>query len=142
IDDFGVGQSSFAYLRQLPVCELKIDKIFIQRIADTPADRTIVRSIVDLGHHLGYHVTAEGVDNPETLEYLVGIGCDHAQGYLIAKALPAVAFEQLLASNDWIKIGRRGIAGCEGRPWRGSLPACRAWPQRRISSGMAIWMRD
>ena len=100
IDDFGVGQSSFAYLRQLPVRELKIDKVFIQRIADSPADRTIVRSIVDLGHELGYHVTAEGVDNQETLQYLTDIGCDHAQGFLIASALPADAFERLLASRD------------------------------------------
>lgn len=110
IDDFGVGQSSFAYLRQLPVCELKIDKIFIQRIADAPADRAIVRSIIELGHHLGYRVTAEGVDNPETLAYLVGVGCDYAQGYLIAKALPVGAFEQLLASRDWVKVGRRAVA--------------------------------
>ena len=107
IDDFGVGQSSFAYLRKLPVAELKIDKIFIQRIAEAAADRTIVRSIVELGHHLGYRVTAEGVDNQQTLEYLVGIGCDYAQGYLIAKALPADAFERLLASSDWVKVGRR-----------------------------------
>jgi EAL domain-containing protein (putative c-di-GMP-specific phosphodiesterase class I) len=110
IDDFGVGQSSFAYLRQMPVCELKIDKVFIQRIADAPADRTIVRSIVELGHHLGYRVTAEGVDNLETLEYLVGIGCDYAQGYLIAKALPADGFERLLANQDWVKVGRRMTA--------------------------------
>ncbi len=110
IDDFGVGQSSFAYLRQLPVCELKIDKVFIQRIADAPADRTIVRSIVELGHHLGYRVTAEGVDNMETLEYLVDIGCDYAQGFLIAKALPPDAFERVLANQDWVKVGRRVIA--------------------------------
>lgn len=110
IDDFGVGQSSFAYLRQMPVCELKIDKIFIQRIADAPADRTIVRSIVELGHHLGYRVTAEGVDNPETLEYLVAIGCDHAQGYLIARALPVDAFERMLESSAWVKVGLRAIA--------------------------------
>ena len=110
IDDFGVGQSSFAYLRQLPVCELKIDKIFIERIADAPADRTIVRSIVELGHHLGYRVTAEGVDNPQTLEYLVGIGCDHAQGYLIARALPVDEFERMLESSAWVKVGRRAIA--------------------------------
>jgi diguanylate cyclase (GGDEF)-like protein len=110
IDDFGVGQSSFAYLRQLPVCELKIDKLFTQRIADAPADRTIVRSIVELGHHLGYRVTAEGVDNREALDYLIGIGCDYAQGYLIAKALPVAAFENLLASSDWIKVARRANA--------------------------------
>lgn len=97
IDDFGVGQSSFAYLRQLPVRELKIDKTFIMRLADAPVDRTIVRSIVELGHHLGYRVTAEGVDNLAALDYLASIGCDHAQGWHIAKALPAAEFESLLA---------------------------------------------
>lgn len=99
IDDFGVGQSSFAYLRQLPVRELKIDKIFIQRIAEAPADRTIVRSIVELGHNLGYTVTAEGVESEAALDFLVSIGCDYAQGYLIAKPLPVEAFEALLATR-------------------------------------------
>ncbi len=107
IDDFGVGQSSFAYLRQLPVSELKIDKIFIQRIAEAPADRTIVRSIVELGHNLGYTVTAEGVDNAAALEYLVSIGCDYAQGYLISKAIPPAAFEALLSTSAWRGGGLR-----------------------------------
>jgi diguanylate cyclase (GGDEF)-like protein len=101
IDDFGVGQSSFAYLRRLPVRELKIDKTFIEHIADARQDRTIVRSIVDLGHHLGYRVTAEGVDNPAALEYLASIGCDHAQGYFIAKALRADALDRFVAAGIW-----------------------------------------
>jgi diguanylate cyclase (GGDEF)-like protein len=100
IDDFGVGQSSFAYLRRLPVRELKIDRLFIQRIAEAAADRAIVRSIVELGHHLGYGVTAEGVENRETLDYLASIGCDHAQGYWIARPLPVAAFETLLAARS------------------------------------------
>ena len=91
IDDFGVGQSSFAYLRQLPVRELKIDRMFISRLADAPVDRTIVRSIVDLGHQLGYRVTAEGVDGDEALRFLADIGCDHAQGYFVARPMPAEA---------------------------------------------------
>ena len=91
IDDFGVGQSSFAYLRQLPVRELKIDRMFIARLADAPMDRTIVRSIVDLGHQLGYRVTAEGVDGDDALRFLGEIGCDHAQGYFVARPMPAEA---------------------------------------------------
>ena len=96
IDDFGVGQSSFAYLRRLPVRELKIDKAFVAQLAGDRQDRTIVRSIVDLGHRLDCRVTAEGVEDAESLAYLAGIGCDHAQGYLIAHALPVAEFEQLL----------------------------------------------
>ncbi len=99
IDDFGVGQSSFAYLRRLPVRELKIDKTFVEHLADSPEDRTIVHSIVDLGHRLGYRVTAEGVEDRIALDYITGIGCDYAQGYLIAKAMPADAFNSFIATG-------------------------------------------
>jgi diguanylate cyclase (GGDEF)-like protein len=99
IDDFGVGQSSFAYLRRLPVRELKIDKSFLLRFAIGPEDRSIVRSIVELGHRLGYRVTAEGVNDQATLDYLTEIGCDHAQGFFIARALPPDALAAFLAAK-------------------------------------------
>jgi diguanylate cyclase (GGDEF)-like protein len=99
IDDFGVGQSSFAYLRRLPVRELKIDKSFLLRLAIGPEDRTIVRSIVELGRRLGYRVTAEGVNDQATLDYLAEIGCDHAQGFFIARALPPDALEAYLGTR-------------------------------------------
>jgi diguanylate cyclase (GGDEF)-like protein len=101
IDDFGVGQSSFAYLRRLPVRELKIDKTFIEHLADSSEDRIIVRSIVELGHHLGYRVTAEGVDDRFALDYLASIGCDHAQGYFIARALRTDALDRFVAARAW-----------------------------------------
>jgi EAL domain-containing protein (putative c-di-GMP-specific phosphodiesterase class I) len=101
IDDFGVGQSSFAYLRRLPVRELKIDKTFITQLAHLREDRIIVSSIVELGHRLGYRVTAEGVDDPSALAYLRDIGCDHAQGYLIATPLPAEEFGRLVSTAHW-----------------------------------------
>jgi diguanylate cyclase (GGDEF)-like protein len=101
IDDFGVGQSSFAYLRKLPVGELKIDRAFVAQLAQSKEDRTIVRSIVDLAHHLGYRVTAEGVEDASALDYLASVGCDHAQGYLIARPLPTAAFDAFLAANAW-----------------------------------------
>lgn len=101
IDDFGVGQSSFAYLRRLPVRELKIDKTFVQKLAHDSEDRTIVRSIVELGHRLGYRVTAEGVEEKAALDYLGEIGCDHAQGFYIAKALSPNAFDHFLAGTNW-----------------------------------------
>lgn len=96
IDDFGVGQSSLAYLRRLPVRELKIDKSFVMHLHESREDQAIVRSIVELAHHLGYRVAAEGVDHQATLAFLREIGCDHAQGWLIAKALPADAFNEFL----------------------------------------------
>jgi diguanylate cyclase (GGDEF)-like protein len=101
IDDFGVGQSSFAYLRRLPVRELKIDKTFITHLAHSREDRIIVGSIVELGHHLGYRVTAEGVDDADALAYLREIGCDHAQGYLIAQPLQVEEFGRLLMTTRW-----------------------------------------
>ena len=101
IDDFGVGQSSFAYLRRLPVRELKIDKSFLLRLAMGAEDRTIVRSIVELGHRLGYRVTAEGVTDQTSLDYLGEIGCDHAQGFFISRALPPDAFDAFLAASPW-----------------------------------------
>jgi diguanylate cyclase (GGDEF)-like protein len=101
IDDFGVGQSSFAYLRRLPVRELKIDKAFVLKLAESPEDRTIVRSIVELGHRLGYGVTAEGVEDAAALEFLSAIGCDHAQGYFIGRPLPVGAFDESLRSARW-----------------------------------------
>lgn len=97
IDDFGVGQSTFAYLRQLPVSELKIDQLFIKHLGTDRSDQIIVRSIVELSHRLGYQVTAEGVEDKAALDYLIAIGCDHAQGYFITRAL---------AANDFIAFVR------------------------------------
>ena len=97
IDDFGVGQSSFAYLRRLPVREIKIDRFFTQKLGEDVGDRTVVRSIVELGHRLGYRVTAEGVETRAAFEFLREVGCDHAQGYYIAKALEPVTLEAMLA---------------------------------------------
>jgi EAL domain-containing protein (putative c-di-GMP-specific phosphodiesterase class I) len=83
------------------VRELKIDKAFILKLAQSPEDRTIVRSIVELGHRLGYSVTAEGVEDLAALEFLTAIGCDHAQGFLMARPLSAEAFDRFLTSARW-----------------------------------------
>ncbi len=101
IDDFGVGQSSLAYLRRLPVKELKLDKTFILKLAGSQADRAIVRAVTELGHNLGYKVTAEGVEDEETLYALRYLGCDFAQGYHLAKALPVPQFEVFLRESRW-----------------------------------------
>ncbi|MGF6495969.1 diguanylate cyclase (GGDEF)-like protein [Luteibacter sp. 621] len=92
IDDFGMGQTSFAYLRRLPVRELKIDKMFVQHLATDPTDRTIVRSLVELGHRLGYQVTAEGVEDAESMAFLATAGCDHAQGYHVGRPMDFASF--------------------------------------------------
>ncbi len=92
LDDFGIGQASLAYLRTLPVREVKIDKAFVLRLAEAETDRKIVRSVIELGHSLGFKVSVEGVENAETLEILAGLGCDYAQGYYIARPLVSEMF--------------------------------------------------
>jgi EAL domain-containing protein (putative c-di-GMP-specific phosphodiesterase class I) len=88
IDDFGTGYSSLAYLRQLPLDELKIDASFVSALAE--GDSVIVQSTIDLGHRLGLTVVAEGVESAEVYERLVELGCDAAQGIFIGKPGPAL----------------------------------------------------
>jgi diguanylate cyclase (GGDEF)-like protein len=101
IDDFGTGYSSLAYLRRLPVEELKIDKSFVVSMDRNANDVVIVRSIIDLAHNLGVSVTAEGVENPTVLEMLKGLSCDLAQGYYLSHPLPVPAFDQWLRASPW-----------------------------------------
>ncbi len=88
IDDYGVGLSSLAYLKQIRADELKIDKAFVLKIDESQKDALLVRSTVDLAHSLGLKVTAEGVETAMALTLLTGLGCDLAQGYLIARPMP------------------------------------------------------
>ena len=89
IDDFGTGYSSLSYLKRFPVSEVKIDKSFVMDMVDDENDASIVKSVIDLVHNLGYTVVAEGVENLETLEQLKLLDCDEVQGYLFSKAIPA-----------------------------------------------------
>lgn len=88
IDDFGTGFSSLAYLKRLPVNELKIDKSFVMGMEDDESDAKIVRSTIDLAHNLGLSVVAEGVENQAILDTLRELDCDEAQGYFIGKPMP------------------------------------------------------
>jgi EAL domain-containing protein (putative c-di-GMP-specific phosphodiesterase class I) len=89
IDDFGIGHSSLAYLKQFPVEELKIDKSFVMGATPDAQSLTIVRSAIGLGHGLGLRVTAEGVDTPDVLDLLGELGCDYVQGYLVGRPVEA-----------------------------------------------------
>ncbi len=89
IDDFGTGYSSLAYLKTLPVHEIKIDRSFVAAMMDSEPDRVIVDSTVALGHRLGLAVVAEGVEDPATRGALVGLGCELAQGFLFSRPKPA-----------------------------------------------------
>ena len=87
IDDFGTGYSSLMQLRQLPFTEVKIDRLFIEDAPVSDDSRLIVKSVIDLAHGLGLTVTAEGIETVEQLRLLRELGCDVAQGYLIAQPL-------------------------------------------------------
>lgn len=89
IDDFGTGYSSLAYLKRLPVDEIKIDKSFILDMAMNEEETFIARSVIDLGHNLGMQVVAEGVENQRILDLLESMGCDQAQGFHLSRPLPA-----------------------------------------------------
>ena len=89
IDDFGTGYSSLAYLKRLPLSELKIDRSFVNNIENDRNDEMIVRSTIDLGHNLGLSVVAEGIENKQVWAMLKAMGCDVGQGYLMSKPIPA-----------------------------------------------------
>jgi EAL domain-containing protein (putative c-di-GMP-specific phosphodiesterase class I)/GGDEF domain-containing protein len=107
IDDYGAGLSSLAYLKQIRADELKIDKAFVMSMAESQRDALLVRSTVDLAHSLGLRVTAEGVETPVALSLLAGMGCDLAQGYLIAKPMPLKDLLTFLA-QDSVRVRRHG----------------------------------
>jgi predicted signal transduction protein with EAL and GGDEF domain len=89
IDDFGTGFSSLSQLKRLTADELKIDRTFIQDLATDPGDAVLVRSAIDLAHNLGLFVTAEGVEDLTALAMLRDLGCDQAQGFALARPVPA-----------------------------------------------------
>jgi diguanylate cyclase (GGDEF)-like protein len=101
IDDYGTGYSSLAYLKKLPVQELKIDRSFIRDLDRDAADVTIVRSTIDLAHHMGLSVVAEGIETEAVGERLRALGCDQAQGFLYSRPLPTVEF------IGWLRQHRR-----------------------------------
>ncbi|MGD8592019.1 MAG: EAL domain-containing protein [Gammaproteobacteria bacterium] len=101
IDDYGTGYSSLAYLKQLPVTELKIDYSFVSGIIHGESDAVIVRSTIDLAHNLGLSVVAEGVEDKETLDILKILHCDTAQGYYFSRPIPAEELEYWLRSSPW-----------------------------------------
>ncbi len=103
IDDFGTGYSSLAYLHDLPVIELKLDRSFTSRVATEHRTARIVASTVDLAHGLGLRLVAEGVEDEVTLRVLADLGCDETQGYLHARPMPADSFLGWLRETDSVR---------------------------------------
>jgi EAL domain-containing protein (putative c-di-GMP-specific phosphodiesterase class I) len=142
VDDFGTGQSSLAYLKQLPVHEMKIHKAFVLGLADDQGNAAIVRAASSLGHALGLRVVAEGVEDAVTLSLLADWGCDLVQGYYISGPLQSWVVEvdrpvltgssarRLTSPHGCIRtVWRRGRTTVQRRtprrlpPRRSSIPA-------------------
>jgi len=100
VDDFGTGYSSLTYLKGLPVDEVKIDKGFVDHIVSDPADRAVVRGVVDIAHTLGLSVVAEGVEDQEQHDLLRVLGVDEIQGYLHARPMAALDTAQWLRRRE------------------------------------------
>jgi diguanylate cyclase (GGDEF)-like protein len=100
VDDFGTGYSSLTYLKGLPVDEVKIDKGFIKGLSSDPADRAVVRAVVDIAHTLGLRVVAEGVEQEDQQGILRALGVDELQGYLHARPMPAIEAAAWLRARE------------------------------------------
>ncbi|GAB3360702.1 EAL domain-containing protein [Modestobacter lapidis] len=96
IDDYGTGYSSLAYLAELPVTELKLDRAFVGSLTESPRNAAIVTSTLQLAHALGLVLVAEGVEDQATLDALAVLGCDLVQGYHLTRPLPATELERWL----------------------------------------------
>jgi EAL domain-containing protein (putative c-di-GMP-specific phosphodiesterase class I) len=115
IDDFGTGYSSLAYLKRLPVDEIKIDRSFVVNMEKDADDAAIVRSIIDLGRSLGLEVVAEGVETEGAWTTLDLHGCDLAQGYFLSPPLPAEELVRWLDQRQVSRAGPRRARGSQRR---------------------------
>jgi diguanylate cyclase (GGDEF)-like protein/PAS domain S-box-containing protein len=104
VDDFGTGYSSLSYLRRFPVDVIKIDRSFVMEVMSNPDNATLVETIVNMAHSLKLQVVAEGVETEEQLEFLRGLGCDFAQGFLFSRPLSAADFRK--TAKGWSNNGK------------------------------------
>jgi diguanylate cyclase len=107
VDDYGTGYSSLAYLQDLAIDELKLDRSFIMRLAEDPRTAAIVRSTVDLAHSLGLRIVAEGVEDAGTVEVLHRYGCDIIQGFFYSRPMPVAELTAWLANGPAAEPSRR-----------------------------------
>ena len=99
IDDFGTGYSSLAYLKELPIDTIKLDRAFVRDLPEDRSDIAISRAVIALGHNLGFKVMAEGIETEAQRRFLLAAGCDEGQGFLFARPMPPAAFEHWLCEG-------------------------------------------
>jgi EAL domain-containing protein (putative c-di-GMP-specific phosphodiesterase class I) len=110
IDDFGVGYSSFSYLRELPVDRLKMDRSFLTNVPGSPGDSRLAAALIAMAHRLEVGIVAEGVENDEQYAFLRAHGCDECQGYFLARPMAEPAFEALLMEHSRDNLAQDALA--------------------------------
>ena len=126
VDDFGTGYSSLAYLRELPIDELKLDRSFVSPMADDPKAAAIVTSTIGLAHSLGMTLVAEGVEDEATAGHLADSGCDESQGFFFSRPLTAPALEEWLDARGQAPLREPDLAtagGAAAAPGAGAASA-------------------
>jgi EAL domain-containing protein (putative c-di-GMP-specific phosphodiesterase class I)/CheY-like chemotaxis protein len=104
IDDFGTGYSSLIYLKRFPINTLKIDRYFVQNVADDFQKSAITKALIQMGHNLNLKIIAEGVETESELSFLRQNNCDAIQGFLFSRPLPAAEFENLLLNQNSLSV--------------------------------------
>ncbi|MBG6056731.1 diguanylate cyclase (GGDEF)-like protein [Cryobacterium sp. MP_M5] len=126
VDDFGTGYSSLAYLRELPIDELKLDRAFVFPMSDDPRAAALVSSTIDLAHSLGLIMVAEGVEDAAACDDLTRYGCDQAQGYFLCRPVPAAELDGWLAEHRLAAEGPAAVVDPGGMPsTAGTAPGLR-----------------
>jgi EAL domain-containing protein (putative c-di-GMP-specific phosphodiesterase class I) len=116
IDDFGTGYSSLSTLKSYPISRLKIDRSLIGDLAIDEDDQAITKAVISLGHQLGLHVVAEGVESQPQADFLRSNGCDAMQGYLFSRPVPPEGVETMLAEQARSLHDRQYAATVVGHP--------------------------
>jgi len=106
IDDFGTGYSSLAYLKELPVNILKVDRAFVDGMSHSDKDYSLVRTVIAMAHNFNCRIVAEGIEEPDQARLLRDLGCEMAQGFWFARPMPPADFEALYRHHPNWSFGR------------------------------------